>query len=178
MARSTPPANEAVSAWQPRLTVRLRLTLSYAGFLVFAGLVVLAGVYLVLRYGPDYAFARTVPGSEGALPNAKEAALLHVSLAILVSLAIIGLVGGWFLAGRMLRPLQSITAAARLAATTGSLEHRIRLLGHRDEFTELSDTFDAMLDRLQQSFEEQRRFADRICRTGYSRFRLENRLEA
>jgi two-component system sensor histidine kinase VanS len=137
----------------------LRLTLSYAGFLVFAGLVVLAGVYLVLRYGPNYSFTRAVPQYEGAVAEDTEAALLRVSVGILISLAIIGLAGGWILAGHMLRPLQAITAAARFAAATGSLNHRIELPGRRDEFTELSDTFDAMLDRLQQSFEEQRRFA-------------------
>lgn len=162
MARKRPAdrADEpALSSWEPRLTVRLRLTLSYAGFLLFAGVVVLAGVYVVLRFGPDYPLGPAIPRPEGALPESKELALIRVSIVILASLAVIGLVGGWILAGHMLRPLQTITAAARFAATTGSLEHRINLPGRRDEFTELSDTFDAMLDRLQQSFEEQQRFA-------------------
>ena len=66
--------------------------------------------------------------------------------------------GGWYLAGRMLRPLQEITLAARRAAE-GSLDHRIGLTGIKDEFTDLSDTFDEMLDRLQRSFEQYRRFA-------------------
>lgn len=151
------PAPEVLTSWQPRLTVRLRMTLSYTALLVFAGLVVLAGVYLVLRYGPDTPTA--FPRRDGALADEREEALLRVSIIILVSLAAMGIVGGWILAGRMLRPLQAITAAARFAAVTGSLEHRVRLRGRPDEFTELSDTFDAMLDRLQQSFEEQQRFA-------------------
>ena len=58
----------------------------------------------------------------------------------------------------MLKPLQEITAAARKAAS-GSLDHRIGLTGIRDEFTDLSDTFDEMLGRLQRSFEQYRRFA-------------------
>ncbi|MPZ98186.1 MAG: HAMP domain-containing protein [Dehalococcoidia bacterium] len=141
------------------MPVRLQLTLSYAGFLVFAGLVVLAGVYLVLRYGPDQPIVAAIPQREGAISESKEMALLGVSGLILVGLAVIGLVGGWFLAGRMLRPLRAITATARLSSVTGSLDHRVRLPGRRDEFTELADTYDAMMDRLQQSFEEQQRFA-------------------
>ncbi len=84
--------------------------------------------------------------------------VVKLSAYAMALLAIIGLVGGWILAGRMLRPLQEITAAARLAAS-GSLDHRIGLGGIRDEFTDLSDTFDEMLERLQRSFEQYRRFA-------------------
>ena len=70
----------------------------------------------------------------------------------------LGLVGGWFLAGRMLAPLTRITDATR-AAATGSLSHRIRLPGRRDEFRELADAFDGMLARLEAHVAEQRRFA-------------------
>src|SRR5215207_4087037 len=69
-----------------------------------------------------------------------------------------GLLGGWVLAGRMLAPLARITDATRTAAT-GSLSHRIRLPGRRDEFRELADSFDAMLARLEAHVAEQRRFA-------------------
>nr|WP_281381908.1 HAMP domain-containing sensor histidine kinase [Conyzicola lurida] len=69
-----------------------------------------------------------------------------------------GLVGGWLLAGRMLRPLQRINGVAR-RVSDGSLDDRVRLDGPRDEFRELADTFDSMLDRLQGSLDEQRRFA-------------------
>jgi two-component system sensor histidine kinase VanS len=58
----------------------------------------------------------------------------------------------------MLAPLARITAATRLAAT-GSLSHRIRLEGRRDEFRELADAFDAMLARLEAQVAEQQRFA-------------------
>jgi two-component system sensor histidine kinase VanS len=84
--------------------------------------------------------------------------IVKLSAYALIFLAIVGLAGGWFLAGRMLKPLQEITAAAQKAAS-GSLDHRIGLTGIRDEFTDLSDTFDAMLARLQASFEQYRRFA-------------------
>jgi two-component system sensor histidine kinase VanS len=73
-------------------------------------------------------------------------------------LLVIGLVGGWFLAGRMLAPLTRITDATRRAAS-GSLSHRIALEGRADEFRELADAFDAMLARLEAHVAEQQRFA-------------------
>src|SRR5207248_4844729 len=88
--------------------------------------------------------------------------LLHVfaprAALVLAFLLVVGLVGGWFLAGRMLAPLTRITGATRIAAT-GSLSHRIRLPGRRDEFRELADSFDAMLARLEAHVAEQQRFA-------------------
>jgi two-component system sensor histidine kinase VanS len=76
----------------------------------------------------------------------------------LACLLVFGLVGGWILAGRMLAPLIRITDATRMA-TNGSLSHRIRLPGRRDEFRELADAFDTMLARLEAHIGEQRRFA-------------------
>src|ERR1700757_3996674 len=58
----------------------------------------------------------------------------------------------------MLAPLTRITDATRMAAN-GSLSHRIRLQGRRDEFRELADAFDAMLARLEAHVAEQQRFA-------------------
>ncbi|MGX5697514.1 sensor histidine kinase [Agromyces soli] len=84
--------------------------------------------------------------------------LLRYAATALLFLAGVGLIGGWFLAGRMLRPLDRIAAAARLAAA-GSLSHRIELDGPDDEFRDLADTFDEMLARIERSFDEQRRFA-------------------
>ncbi|MHB1837405.1 MAG: HAMP domain-containing protein, partial [Solirubrobacteraceae bacterium] len=148
----------------PGLSVRLKLTLSYAGFLMLAGALLLAAVWVfLLRYVPDRAFI--VPGSTG--PPISDvfpvrSRLLHVfaprAAAVLAFLLVFGLVGGWLLAGRMLGPLARITDATRVAAT-GSLSHRIRLPGRRDEFRELADAFDAMLARLEAHVTEQRRFA-------------------
>ena len=73
-------------------------------------------------------------------------------------LLVFGLLGGWFLAGRMLAPLARITRATR-KATAGSLSHRIELEGRQDEFRELADSFDAMLARLEAQVAEQQRFA-------------------
>lgn len=70
----------------------------------------------------------------------------------------VGLLGGWLLAGRVLRPLTEIGRAARLAAT-GSLSQRIDLAGPHDEFREVADTFDSMLTRIESNVEGYRRFA-------------------
>src|SRR3954467_8362276 len=81
-----------------------------------------------------------------------------IAAIVMAFLLVFGLLGGWFLAGRMLAPLTGITDATRIAAT-GSLAHRIRLPGRRDEFRELADAFDAMLARLEAHVAEQQRFA-------------------
>jgi len=148
----------------PGLSVRLKLTLSYAGFLMVAGALLLAAVWVfLLRYIPDRALI--VPGSTGSTHLGVfpiRSNLLHVfaprAAAVLAFLLVFGLLGGWILAGRMLAPLTRITDATRTAAS-GSLSHRIRLPGRRDEFRELADAFDAMLAQLEGHVAEQRRFA-------------------
>lgn len=143
----------------PGLSVRLKLTLSYAGFVMLAGASLLAAVWVfLLRYVPEKAFISTpVPG-----PFPVRSILLHVfaprAAVVLAILLVFGLLGGWLLAGRMLAPLTRITAATRLAAT-GSLSHRIELPGRQDELRELADTFDTMLARLEAHVTEQQRFA-------------------
>jgi two-component system sensor histidine kinase VanS len=139
------------------VSARLRLALSYAGFLLVAGSGTVALLAYVLHFVPEGNLSddrgRRVPDRGDLLD-----ALLPKLVVVLALLGVLGLVGGWLLAGRMLRPLQEVHAVARQVAA-GSLEHRVRLRGTRDEFRELADTFDTMLDRLQATFEEQRRFA-------------------
>jgi two-component system sensor histidine kinase VanS len=81
-----------------------------------------------------------------------------IAAIVMAFLLVFGLLGGWFLAGRILAPLTRVTDATRIAAT-GSLAHRIRLPGRSDEFRELADAFDAMLARLEAHVSEQQRFA-------------------
>src|SRR3982751_804617 len=147
----------------PGLSVRLKLTLSYAGFLMLAGVLLLAAVWVfLLRYVPDRAVLNVPNGTtiHGVFPIRSN--LLHVfaprAAAVLAFLLVFGLLGGWFLAGRMLAPLARITDATRMAAN-GSLSHRIELEGRKDEFRELADSFDAMLARLEAHVAEQQRFA-------------------
>ncbi len=142
---------------EPGVSVRLKLTLSYAGFLMVAGALLLAVVWVfLLRYGPPEAI-RTIDGFTPGRADLVRAFVPAVAWA-LVALLIFGLLGGWILAGRMLAPLARITDATRTAAT-GSLSHRIQLEGRKDEFRELADAFDAMLARLEAHVAEQQRFA-------------------
>ena len=141
----------------PGLSVRLKLTLSYAGFLMVAGAVLLAAVWVcILRYIPD----EVVYGPPWFPPNRSDPlnGFFWPAVILLAFLLVFGLLGGWILAGRMLAPLARVTDATRIAAT-GSLSHRIELEGRQDEFRELADALDAMLARLEAHVAEQQRFA-------------------
>jgi two-component system sensor histidine kinase VanS len=137
----------------PGLSVRLKLTLSYAGFLMLAGAVLLAAGYFSLSRGVHPGVIFIVRSHADLLRS-----FAPIAAIVMAFLLVFGLLGGWFLAGRMLAPLTSITDATRIAAT-GSLSHRIQLPGRSDEFRELADAFDAMLARLEAHVAEQQRFA-------------------
>ncbi|MDX6556632.1 MAG: two-component system, OmpR family, sensor histidine kinase VanS [Miltoncostaeaceae bacterium] len=141
----------------PGLSVRLKLTLSYAGFLMVAGALMLAAIWMcLLRYIPDgviFTPPYYIPSRSDPLNG-----FFWPAVVVMAFLLVFGLVGGWLLAGRMLAPLTRIADATRMAAT-GSLSHRIALEGRNDEFRELADSFDTMLTRLDAHVAEQRRFA-------------------
>jgi two-component system sensor histidine kinase VanS len=172
-----------------RFTARARLTLLYAGLVTASGMAILGLIYGFMRFVPTFVFdadfekapASPPAGSAQISPDSGSSTdgitltpttsdlnissthqmlhvLLLVSAALVFVLAVAGVGVGWWIAGRVLRPLASINTAARLAAD-GSLEHRIALGGPRDEFTDLSDTFDEMLDRLHEAFKARERFA-------------------
>jgi two-component system sensor histidine kinase VanS len=138
------------------VSARLKLTLSYAGLVLVAGVLLLGVVWVfLLRYVPE-----NISASGPFIPDRSDLARAFTpwALGVLVFLVAVGLVGGWMLSGRMLAPLHRIRDAARRAAD-GSLSHRIRLDGPRDEFRELADQFDAMLEQLEAHVDEQRQFA-------------------
>ncbi|MFW6774359.1 sensor histidine kinase [Nocardioides sp. CPCC 205120] len=139
------------------LSLRWKLTLSYAGFVTVAGIALLTVLLLVLRYVPD---TNVVVARDGSFAPGR-GDLLEVAVPLLgfglAFLVLVGLAGGWLIAGRVLGPLATISAAAA-RASDGALDHRVALPGPRDELRDLADAFDAMLDRLQRSFEEQQRF--------------------
>jgi two-component system sensor histidine kinase VanS len=166
------------------MSIRARLTITSALLvLVVAGLLV-AGIYVFMRYAPTYHFVPVsssgaavkltpVPGASpthvrlarvrpAIFPVSSRTGLLNTlltgSLITLGLLAVAAGAAGWLVTGRMLRPLRDITSAARLAAT-GRLDHRLALTGRRDELTDLADTFDGMLARLERVFGAQQRFA-------------------
>jgi two-component system, OmpR family, sensor histidine kinase VanS len=137
----------------PGLSVRLKLTLSYAGFLMLAGALLLAVGYLSLSRGAHPGVIFMVRSHSDLVRDFAPSAAI-----VMAFLLVFGLIGGWLLAGRMLAPLTRITDATRIAAT-GSLSHRIQLEGRSDEFRELADAFDTMLARLEAHVAEQQRFA-------------------
>src|SRR5829696_8802457 len=122
------------------LSVRLKLTLSYAGFLMVAGALLLAATWLYLTRMTHVGLILEPSYERVVLREFAPTAAIVMGFLLLF-----GLAGGWLLAGRMLAPLGRITDATRMAAT-GSLAHRIRLPGRSDEFRELADAFDAMLE--------------------------------
>jgi signal transduction histidine kinase len=155
-----------------KLTVRARLTLVYGGLFLLAGLVLLAATLVFVSRELSTTVSQSASRSAGGELTIEKAAatarinVLHVVIAesgvalIVVSAAAILL--GWLIAGRMLRPLNQITETARRIADAPSggrgLHERIAMGGPKDEIRKLADTFDHMLERLDHSFDGQRRF--------------------
>jgi signal transduction histidine kinase len=158
-----------------RSTIRVRLTLLYAGAFFVAGAVLVALMYVYLRQSLDHQQTARVALTEQFKTHAppdlvaqlrsqfeqdRDDTLRAMLIASLISLCAIGVAAGgfgWLLAGRALRPLQHITATARRVADR-SLHQRIALEGPDDEIKDLAETFDAMLERLDRAFDSQRRF--------------------
>src|SRR5213082_1279387 len=152
-ASATASTRESSVARTPGLSVRLKLTLSYAGFVMLAGAVLLAAGYFSLSRGVHPGVIFLVQSHADLLRD-----FAPIAAVVMAFLLVFGLLGGWLLAGRMLAPLTHITDATRVAAT-GSLSHRIQLPGRNDEFRELADALDTMLARLEAHIAEQQRFA-------------------
>jgi signal transduction histidine kinase len=148
----------------PRPTVRLRLTLLYAGVFLLAGAALLTVSYILVRNN-----IATDPVGDGSPADELRRAIqrevaddaldhLRIKYAIaLLAMTAFSVLLGWLLAGRALRGLQQITSAAR-SVSQDNLDQRIALEGPRDELKELADTFDAMLERLSSAFASQQRF--------------------
>ncbi|MGW4114018.1 sensor histidine kinase [Actinosynnema sp. NPDC004786] len=162
-----------------RLTIRARLTLVHGGLFLLAGITLLGVTYaLVSRQAPGAGPATTTavdgpplkPAGEGPSLNqvVEEtrqdtlAALLTQGGIALVAVAAAATTLGWFVAGRLLRPLDRVTETARriadAPAADRSLHERIALTGPPDEIKRLADTFDLMPARLDHSLDGQRRF--------------------
>lgn len=132
---------------------------------MLTGALFLAAVWVfLLRDVPEVIYTAPVdpaPAGPGVVVPNRSDLLRAFAPAAAVGWAfplVFGLPGGWVLAGSMLAPLTRITHATRRGAD-GSLSHRIRLEGHKDEFRKLADAFDTMLARLVASVAEQQRFA-------------------
>jgi signal transduction histidine kinase len=149
-----------------RPTVRLKMTLLYAGVVFVAGLLLLSVSYVLVRNNlTDPSNIRNLPADNWSYNVAAQHEIAQDALARLrtqYGIALAAMTGlsvllGWALAGRMLRPLQRITATAK-RVSQDNLDERIGLEGPRDELKELADTFDGMLERLSGAFASQRRF--------------------
>ncbi|MGO1056796.1 sensor histidine kinase [Crossiella sp. CA198] len=169
-----------------RLTVRVKLTALYGSLFLGSGAVLLTVIYLLVRdqlaVRLGTAVARTIPlegvpssvamrqlrpdGTLAFLPAAEVTravevttmeTLLLVSILSLIGVAAVSVAAGWWLSGRVLRPLHTITATAQRLSSS-NLHERLAIKGPPDELTELAETFDRMLDRLESSFDSQRRF--------------------
>jgi signal transduction histidine kinase len=162
----------------PRRTARLRLTLLYGGTCLVFGAILLTVTYL-LTWGaltmsavphPAAASGQSPAGPSAQVQNQgqpwnaaeqitvdRQLLLTRSGIAlVIVCAAAVGV--GWLLAGRVLRPLSTITAAARRISAS-SLRERLALPGPDDELKELADTLDGLFARLETSFDAQRRFA-------------------
>jgi signal transduction histidine kinase len=102
-------------------------------------------------------YAKGVQAGASAQRSTTLTHLLTYSLVSLAGAALLAAAAGWLVAGRILRPVHRLTAAAR-AASEQNLSQRIALQGPRDELRELADTFDTMLERLDRAFTSQRQF--------------------
>src|ERR1700733_3735511 len=97
-------------------------------------------------------------GTVQAAQRATDAHQLLVNSGIALAIvAVLALLAGWLVAGRMLRPIRTIPRAARRISST-SLHERLALDGPRDELKELGDTLDSLFARLEAAFEAQRHF--------------------
>lgn len=153
----------------PRRSARLRLTLLYSGMFLVLGTALIALIYVLGSTGSAVRVSTAVPAPLGSRRLAgiqgvvvqQHAADVHRLLggawATLALTAAASALLGWFLAGRVLRPLREMTAAAR-TISAGNLHERIALAGPDDEFKQLGDTIDDLLARLEASFAAQRRF--------------------
>jgi signal transduction histidine kinase len=154
-----------------RPTLRLRLTLLNGVLLVGAGAILVLLAWLLvrdaLRPTAELRPGNTVVLANGAsmdagqwqqqlLDNASRE-LLAKGLVALLAISVVGVAGAYAVAGRALRPLHRVTSTARRLGEA-TLDQRIRYSGADDEVAELAGTFDAMLDRLGEAFEAQKRF--------------------
>jgi signal transduction histidine kinase len=166
----------------PRPTARLRLTVLYGSMFTLAGAALLGFTYWLFKLATSGRRIMLVPRRPAQFTAGQQDDVacdprhvtaicqaiqqrqnldLHALLAgsgiALAVMAALAFALGWLIAGRVLRPVRAITAAARRISAT-SLHERLALTGPDDEFKELADTLDDLLARLEAAFTAQRNF--------------------
>jgi signal transduction histidine kinase len=161
----------AAAARLPRRTLRAQLALLYAAVFCTSAAALAAAAVI---FKPNFlvrSSCQAAPGTPGpAVPCAQYAP--HLSFAGTIShdargnvagVAMVALLGvlalgiGWLIAGRVLRPLRTITATAR-DISAGNLHQRLAVAGPDDEFRQLGETLDGLFGRLEAAFQAQRHF--------------------
>jgi signal transduction histidine kinase len=159
----------------PRRTVRLRLTVIYGGLFLLSGAALLAITYALV----DSQLSRPLRTSGGPASTGTPGGIVRASIAsanslraqqttelhqllvnsgiALGAMLVVSIALGWIVAGRVLRPLRTITKAVQDISAT-NLDQRLTLDGPDDEIKELGDTFDGLLERLDAAFRSQRQF--------------------
>lgn len=176
----------ALRSWPrlPRRTARLRLTVLYGGLFLLCGAVLLTVTYLLSKGAIDSHWSPAPPAASNGVPSlgiqpppgsraaatlaatdqqlaAQRASDLHhllVSSGVaLGTVALLAILLGFLVAGRVLRPVRTITATARRISAT-NLHQRLDLHDADKEFEDLGDTLDNLFERLESAFEAQRHF--------------------
>jgi signal transduction histidine kinase len=150
----------------PRHTIRLRLTALYGSLFLGSGIVLLAITFLLVHSllvdhlfntGPSPSTPRDAPIHTTAVQTADLQQVLIPTAIALIFMAVVSVALGWVVAGRALRPLRIMTAAARQMSDR-NLDERLAIAGPDDEIKDLGDTIDGLLARLEGAFNAQRRF--------------------
>jgi signal transduction histidine kinase len=164
----------------PRRTVRLRLTLLYGGLFIVSGAALLTITYLLVAHSTrDALFIRRIGTRPVSLdPNVLVQAaqlkrqaqtqhahelhqlLIESGLALAI-MSVLSLAAGWMMAGRVLAPLRTMTATTQ-RISEANLHRRLALDGPSDELTDLANTIDGLLARLETAFDAQRRFVANV----------------
>jgi two-component system sensor histidine kinase VanS len=156
----------------PAPTVRLRLTLLYGGLFFVFGAALLLATYLIFRSNTsvnlivaghhaspaadaatELKYAQIVQRDTDALHQGLARSAITLAIMTLLSIAL-----GYLVAGRVLRPMRTMTATTRQISER-NLNERLDLRGPRDELKDLADTIDGLLARLEAHVAEQQRFA-------------------
>jgi len=150
-----------------RPTLRARMTLLYGAVICASGVALLGVTQLLVpgllqhdvheAGGPGYHPGAATAGPLTRVPLTVGSAMFWNDVSTLVVMTVFSLVVGWLIAGRFVRPLRAITAAAR-DISASSLHRRLGVRSRNDEFTELGQTLDDLFGRLEASFQAQRHF--------------------